>query len=286
MEQATLRRARDFLKRNRYVIALAFIGFFILLVWAANRGNPLEWADVSPRVLAALPKSLCDAGPKFKILTTSFKRQIRQDGMPSEVSVERTDRHLGNGIALRLEKWFERNDSTPVFENRSFIVCGFLTLDYHERTPSPLSGELLKEAGWLREQITRLEIREFSDFPQIQGGVFNFTKQTVAELNSYTGLQQATTRATRCSVVQKLSAADIHPKLGGDAYQVNCTANIEALTSGGIPPQKMSEKVQRTTAFYYVEQLGWLVQSTSSESAESTEGAYKTGSILVDFSVE
>jgi hypothetical protein len=272
-----LARGLAFFKRRPYVISLVFVFIFFLAMWVGGRERPFELENVSRNVVDALAADPVLPEPRFQRLKTTIKREIRIDGLPAEVIVERTESRLQYGIALRREQWYHNNLFVPVRESRSFGVGGLMTLDYDERSPLPVFGALLKEDGWAREKVTELKINEKHGFPSTLGGVLDFTKLTSTDLNPYTGLRETLTQKTRCTVESKTVASRIHSRLNGDAYQVNCRSEKEVRTQGGIPPKERVESSSRVTAYYFIEQWSWFFQWIYSE------GDYRQMSELVSF---
>lgn len=280
LQSAWPRRVWERLKQRPYVLPLVFVGVFLLSMWALNRERPFELDDISPAVLAAIPENICAQGPRFSTLKTTTKRELRLEGIPYEVTIERVEKALGRGIALRRERWFHKNELSPVRETRMFTLCDSMSLDYHERSPMPFFGDLLKELGWYREKIIGLQVRELRDFPTTKGGIFDYTKITSAALNPDTGLKEDVVKPTRCEVVSRINADRFHPKLTGDGYQLNCVSERDVTTTGGIPSKVKTEKIKRVSVFYFIEQLGWQFHVTDQD------GELRTDSKLVNFQAE
>ena len=277
---AAASRTWQWLKERPWVAPLVLIGGALLVMWALYREAPFELSDVPPEVLAAIPEKLCESGPKFKTLTTRLKRVVKTKDGSAEADVQRVESHVEGSIALRREKWFETNTVSPISEMRSFSVCGFISLHYDERQPLPIFGNIAKELGWSKDRITALTFHTQTAFPTKLGGEIAFTKATNNDLNPDTRLKEAAVRPTRCEVADRIKANKVHAKLTGDAYQVNCSSDTAITTTGGIPAKEKSEKIKRTTTYYFIEQLGWFVP------AREVIDEDRWTTTLVDFAVK
>jgi hypothetical protein len=278
--KAAVARAAAILKAHPALLSFLFVTIAVVSMWAMNREKPFVFDDVSPTAVAALAANPCGPEPKFTVLRTTLTRELREEGAIAQVTIDRVEKYLRHGVVERREQWFHKNKSAPVFEIRSFTACGLLSLDYHERSPLPIFGRLMKETGWKREKITGLEVHEHHDFPFSRGGVMAYTKTTVADLNTDTGLRETASKPTRCVVVERTDAARLNRKLTGDAQHVTCTSERLVKTTGGIPAKEKDEKIERSSVYYFVEQLGWMVQ------VREAEGDSRSFSKLVDFSIE
>src|SRR5688500_11319907 len=102
-----------FLKHRVYVLPLAVVALIFVVMWMFNRERPPQLESVSRDVLASIPDGFCTATPKFKKLITTFKTQVRDDGFPTDLHVERVDTILRGVIASRRETWFTENRLSP-----------------------------------------------------------------------------------------------------------------------------------------------------------------------------
>lgn len=285
--RAQLTRVWKFLKLRPYVISLFFVAFFFFTMWAMNREKPYLLSDLPSEVLATATANFCVPEAKFKFLKTSFKHEYRLNDVPVTVTVERIEENVGRGIALRREKWFHDNSTWPIYESRQYIAGGFMSLKFDDREPMPLFGSLLKEDGWARSKTVELRVKKRIGLLGDDGGACEFEKRSDTDLNEYTGLREDMLQQTRCITVSRLNASKIHPRLSGDAYQVNCEGERAINTTGGIPSKEKKETTKRVHVYYFVPAWSWLISARRNENSDLAEsGDFKGHFDLTQFSVE
>jgi hypothetical protein len=280
-------RAWDFLKRRPYVITIVFVLVFFCLMWVMNREQPYLLSDLPPEVLATARENFCFPEAKFKVLKTNFKYEWQQDGNPFTVTVESIEENIGKGIALRREKYFYDNATWPVQEVREYIVGGLMMLKMDVRQPMPLFGSFLREDGWERSKTSTLKVNQRVGQLNNEGGVCEFEKRVTTEVNDYTGLREDLWQKTRCVVVSRMNAYTIHPRLTGDAYQINCHGERVISTSGGIPEKTKQENLNRVSVYYFIPEWAWVINARRDVNTDSKEyGNLKEHFKLDQFSVE
>src|SRR5262245_37399508 len=117
-----------FLKARPYTISVAFIAVFFVLMWAWGRERPFTVDQVSGDVMGILSAHRVVPEPRFRRLRMTIRRDVDINGVPAEVTVERTEIHMRQGIAERRERWFHENPISPIWESRSFTLGGFVSL--------------------------------------------------------------------------------------------------------------------------------------------------------------